>query len=407
MRFKNLTILLLIWLISLTLSAQNPESEAPKLKDFGKSLQKNPASNQNAAADKSDNDEDVIKVETKLVAVDVLVIDASGKVVKGIDKTDFMVSEDNVSQEIGTFSLGNSSEVARSIVLIIDYSGSQIPYLQTSIEAAKILVDKLNPKDRMAIVTDDVDLIAEFTRDKRLLKEKLDSIYDNVKNGEFVETEFKNGKLGKSLQYSALLASLNELFDDEDIRPIVIFQTDGDQFYNIKSHNIRDFEPNTSYQPEFSIEDLFDKVERSRATIYSIISGFSLIGLSQEQRLSKTAKITEELWKSGRLWKPETKRFSNYVERLYGEQTSMESIAQKSGGFAESLETPAQAGQIYSRIFDGISDRYLIGYYPTNQKPDGKRRKVKIEVKNHPEYLILGRKFYYPKPSANPTQLQK
>lgn len=395
---KILTILLCLCLLTLITSAQSPIKKAPKIKEFGKSLLKNPAITKTTNNQKEN--EDVIKVETNLVAVDVLVTDSKGNTVKGLTKEDFIVSEDNVRQEIGTFSPGNSLEVPRSIVLIIDYSGSQIPYLKTSMAAAKLLVDKLNPKDRMAIVTDDVELLADFTSNKILLKKKLDSIYNNVKNGYFVETEFKNGKLGKSLQYSSLLASLNELFAAEDLRPIVIFQTDGDQFFNIKSNKLRDFPSNTSYQPDFTIEELLDKVERSRATIYSIISGDSLLGLEKEQRRLKMAAITKELIQMGRLYKPDTKQFSAYVERIYAEQNSMEAISQISGGFVESLEKPEQAGAIYSRIFNGINNRYLIGYYPQNQEFDGKRHIVKVEVKNHPEYIILGRKFYY-SPSEN------
>jgi hypothetical protein len=38
---------------------------------------------------------------------------------------------------------------------------------------------------------------------------------------------------------------------------------------------------------------------------------------------------------------------------------------------------------------------YIIGYYPTNKDHDGKRRRIAIEVKGHPDYLITSRKWYY------------
>jgi hypothetical protein len=53
-----------------------------------------------------------------------------------------------------------------------------LPYLDNSVKAAKLLVDKLGPKDMMAIVTDDVELIQEFTTDKKKLKEKLDKLVE-------------------------------------------------------------------------------------------------------------------------------------------------------------------------------------------------------------------------------------
>ena len=197
--------------------AKKVEQENSRIKNFGKSLVQNPAVEKVTSISHGEDDE-LIKVETNLVIVDVLVVDGQGEMVKGLQKDDFLISEDRVGQEIGTFSLGNSLDIPRSIVLIVDYSGSQVPFLKTSLEAAKVLVDKLNPQDKMAIVTDDVELIVDFTGDKQLLKRKLDSIYNRVKNGYFVETEFVNGKLGESLQYNSLLASLNELFSRRFVR---------------------------------------------------------------------------------------------------------------------------------------------------------------------------------------------
>jgi hypothetical protein len=66
-----------------------------------------------------------------------------------------------------------------------------------------------------------------------------------------------------------------------------------------------------------------------------------------------------------------------------------------SGGWAEFLETGSDATQIYSRIFADLNERYIVGYYPTNKERDGKRRRITIEVKGHPEYVITSRKWYY------------
>jgi hypothetical protein len=59
------------------------------------------------------------------------------------------------------------------------------------------------------------------------------------------------------------------------------------------------------------------------------------------------------------------------------------------------LSSPSQAQGIYARILSDISQRYIVGYYPTNKERDGKRRKIDFEVKGHPEYTILGRRSYY------------
>lgn len=371
MRLKSIAVFLIIWLNPLSLSAQNFQNEKPKIIDFGKSLRQ---TENEIFQNKEFESEDSIKIETSLVRADILVLDQKGKAVLGLTSEDFTITENDVPQEIETFALGDNVNLPRSIVLIIDYSGSQLPYIATSIGAARTLINKLNPKDRMAIVTDDVRLLTEFTRDKNLLKEKLDSIAETI----------GKGRLGKSLQYSALTATLNELFDNEDIRPIVIFQTDGDEFTTLQ-------------------RDIFKTVEKSRATIYSIISGTSFLELSAEKRLEKTRKIQSELLgvfaTNHSLQLPDqTDTLKKKSDKIFSEQESMEKVAQISGGFVENLEKPNDANKIYSRILSEINNRYFISYYPLNQEHDGKRRNVRIEVKNHPEYIVLGRKFYYSPP---------
>ncbi|MGI8494118.1 MAG: VWA domain-containing protein [Pyrinomonadaceae bacterium] len=260
---------------------QTAVREKPKVKDFGKSLIKKKKSKpeDKKTADEISSGEEVIKVETNLVRSDVLVLDQKGRFILGLNKGDFIVTEKNVPQVVETFSLGDSAEIPRSIVLIIDYSGSQKPYIKTSVEAAKNLVDKLNPRDRMAIVPDDVKLLADFTNDKEFLKKKLDSL----KN--------KNG-YGKSLQYSALMATLNELFDAEDIRPMIIFQTDGDQSSFIARDEQSDKQLSAYYGADFTVEAMFNSIYKSRATIYSVVSGFSLLGLTPDEQLEKAASFT-------------------------------------------------------------------------------------------------------------------
>lgn len=340
----------------------------------------------NPQPNSTDANDEVITFETQLARTDILVFDPKGTAVLGLKASDFLISEDNVPQEVGTFSLGDSENIPRSIVLIIDYSGSQRPYIKTSAAAAKVLVDKLNPKDKMAIVTDDVELINDFTSDKEELKKNLDKIAKKAEKGD----------KGRSMQYSALFAVINEMFSPQDIRPIIIFQTDGDQLFSIKSATSVD-QPFSPFQTAFTDKKLISSIEQSRATIYSVISGYSLLGLNQEEQRKKAAIIIEKTFNKKDKTIPED--VFSYANALFRQQSSMAGIAKLSGGFSENLETPEQANAIYENILTGISNRYLIGYYPTNQERDGKRRTIKITIKDHPEYTVWGRKSYFAAPS--------
>lgn len=366
----------------------------PRLGNFGSSLSR---AEQTVGSPRPSEDEDVVRVETDLVVCPVLVLDAQGKSVRGLTPEDFIVREDGKPQEVATLSLGNDKDVPRSIVLIIDYSGSQLPYIKTSIESAKMLVDKLNPKDRMAVVTDDVKLLVDFTSNKQLLKTRLEDL----------KTSALSGIVGQSEQYDALLASLNELFDNEDVRPIIIFQTDGDQ---LESLNSSAFKMDLYWLPrKYGVEDIMTATEKNRVAVYSVISGIKFVDVPPDD-LARRARVDWEdrqrtLFETLRLRNLQTPRpatqnpsdqfFDGYAQQWLRRQKALVGLAKFTGTIPEFLEEPGQADGIYSRILTDIDRRYVIGYYPTNRLHDGKRRKVSIEVRGHPEYTVWGQKSYF------------
>ncbi len=183
----GLIALLTLTLLTVSL-AQSPNKK--KIKDFGSSLkrlkwdpEKNTAVDQSNKQSQELNEGDVITIDTSLVSTELLVLDKQGNAVSGLTADDFFITEDDAPQKVGHFLRGDSANVARTIVLIIDYSGSQLPYIKNSVTAAKVLVDKLGSRDRMAIVTDDVEMLIDFTSDKKELKEKLDELLERTMVG--------------------------------------------------------------------------------------------------------------------------------------------------------------------------------------------------------------------------------
>jgi len=83
------------------------------------------------------------------------------------------------------------------------------------------------------------------------------------------------------------------------------------------------------------------------------------------------------------------------AEIWYRLHLALASLAKGTGAWADYLEQPEQANELYTRVLNDINRRYVIGYYPTNRTRDGKRRKVSIEVRGHPEYIVVGRKTYF------------
>jgi len=76
-------------------------------------------------------------------------------------------------------------------------------------------------------------------------------------------------------------------------------------------------------------------------------------------------------------------------------QEALAAVGPLTGGWTDFLEQPQQAQGIYTRIMSDISQRYIVGYYPTNKERDGKRRKIEFVVKGHPEYQVYGRRSYF------------
>lgn len=267
----------------------------------------------------------------------------------------------------------------------------------------------------MAIVTDDVQLVADFTKDKKQLKATLDSL----------KKLSINGFHSRSLQFSALLATLRELTDKREL-PIIIFQTDGDEVERLGGDA---FIHRAQPSPKgYSMADVYAAAEKSRVKIYTVIPSDKLIGLSPEETAERMRLMNEksrraqekypDMWEGHRRLPPLAETSAKSGKQSTAANTSREAIikqvmlkhfanfavegqeaaarvAELTGGWTSFLEKPEQAKDIYARILADIDHRYIIGYYPTNKARDGQLRKVHIEIRNHPEYIVHGREGYY------------
>jgi VWFA-related protein len=395
---------LICMIMPLRVAAQTPAEKPTSREPFGSSLKRARDESPKQANDESKSrqalddigpqPEETIKVETLLVTLDVVVTDQKeSRFITGLKAEDFVIAEDGVAQQIATLTLGDdASKLPRSIVLIFDWSGSQRPFLEESVKAAKILVDQLAKTDEMAIVTDSIYLMTDFTKDKKRLKNSLDALLKQT----------KNGWSGQSKQFSALLATLRELIDVKTRRPIIIFQTDGDESSRLKDPpGMRSTAPGIYY-----MSDIYREVERSRVKIYTVIPGEKLFGIPDSEVEARAPAMMEKVLDSWYKFNKQAKRpaippqipgqvLKMYIKIYVNNQEAAARVAGLSGGWAEFLERPEQAAGIYARILSDINNRYIIGYYPTNKERDGQLRKVRIEVRNHPEYKVHGRQSYY------------
>jgi len=409
---------------------------AAQTRPFGSSLKRPKAGTADKASKDAgpqdsadDSGAEVVRVDTSLVLLDVLVTDRAGtKAVAGLKAEDFVVHEDGEAQEVSFFALGDDAQkLPRSIVLVFDRSRSQLAYLEASVEAAKRLVNQLAPSDEMAIVTDDVQLALGFTRDKKRLKSTLDALKKFTYQGYHT----------RSMQFSALLATLRELIDVSKRRAVIILQTDGDEVGRLSGWPPVMRGGQEAAPLGYDMNDVYAEAEKSRAKIYAVVPNERLLGLPAEEaerralltmeRREADRRSRPEMWYGMKRLPPEKpaksaapagsvslpfddpafaatlrelreKNLKRGVETLVQGQVAAARVAELTGGWASFLERPEDADAVYRRILADINQSYVIGYYPSNKSLDGKLRQVRVEVRGHPEYVVQGRRSYFTRP---------
>ncbi len=122
-----------------------------------------------SAQEKAD---EIIKVETRLVSVPVIVSDRNGRYVPNLTASDFTVLQDGVPQSIEFFA---ASQEPLTIALLIDTSQSTRPVLGDIKDSARSFIKLLGPLDRGTIVSFDYDthILSPLTSDQELLKKAI------------------------------------------------------------------------------------------------------------------------------------------------------------------------------------------------------------------------------------------
>jgi VWFA-related protein len=398
---------------------QSPAESKVKRQKFGSSLKrlkwdhkKNAAIETGKAEAKKEGDsrarpgEEAVRLEALYVMFDVTVTNPSdSRFLTTLTRDDFIVVEDGRAQQITGFARGDDQSLPRSILLVIDYSGSQRAYLQASISAAKTLISQLAAGDEMAIATDDVELLVDFTQERAKLVAALDSL---EKRALFVSRDKARRQAperrGRDLQFTALYAALREMIRGDDRRTIIIFQTDGTEAVTFRDQpTASDYIWNMPRR-EYGLADIYAAAERSRATIYTVIPSERLVGVPAGELYERGSRLLARGVRARYEGERGQEKYARslteaqiklFTDRLALSQAAAARVAELTGGWTAFLERPEQAIDIYARILSDINHRYVVGYYPANTSRDGQWRSVRIEVRGHSDYIVHGRRGYY------------
>ncbi len=116
-----------------------------------------------------------IQIDVDMVLVNASVTDTYGHLVPNLEKKNFRLFEDNIEQEILTFS---HEDVPASIGLLFDTSGSMADKMDASRQAVVNFLKKSNPEDEFFLISfnSHAELTSRFTSDIEQLQQRMTSL---------------------------------------------------------------------------------------------------------------------------------------------------------------------------------------------------------------------------------------
>jgi Ca-activated chloride channel homolog len=276
--------------------------------------------------------DDLIKIETELVNLNVRVVDRNNRSIGTLSQNDFKIFEDGVPQQIDSFSKG---EVPTNYSLVIDNSGSLRQQLDKVIEAGKVIIGTNRPDDETSVVrfvsSEKIEIVQDFTPNKADLNDALENLYIEGGQTAIIDAIYLTAERVDNYEKSR---------DPNDRkRRALILVSDG--------------EDRASYYNE---QQLFQLLRESDVQIYAI--GF----------------INELDKEGGLISKSPQKKARSLLERL----------ALETGGKAYFPNSVNELNTIAADIASELRTQYILSYYPSNDKKDGTFRNIKVAVNDGP-----------------------
>lgn len=147
---------------------------SPKLfGDFAKTLP--PLENEPSLVKRTPPGQFVTSLSPQLLRFNASVTDRHGRAIGGMRESDFTVYEDGVERRVTNVV---PTKEPFNLVLLLDVSGSVEERIDFIRKAARDFLNTASPQDRIAIISfrDDIQVISDFSTDRRMLSRKLDDI---------------------------------------------------------------------------------------------------------------------------------------------------------------------------------------------------------------------------------------
>ena len=335
------------------------------------------------------DDDQVIKVNSRLVVVPVSVLNAAGDPVLGLGVDDFRIAEENRAQTIDA--VGNAENVPLEIALLIDVSGSVNPLFELEKNAAaQFLQTVMKADDRATIFLIGDQPIAGLERGTAAqAAEKVKAI---VPSGKF--TAF----------YDTMTAAATYLKKSapERSRRVIVALTDGEDNW---SNLVRDAERSTYRDIDVS------SLTQDKRNL--------LAATTDNAHKSAQTKISRDLQDADTVFyviNPSGSSVKQNLNKISARaHAGMEKFANETGGTsflppflststksagenaANEKKNIALLDQIFKQLANELRAQYLIQYYSESEYPNNRYVKLDVGLKNSTGRSIKARQGYYAK----------
>ena len=333
-----------------------------------------------AAPAKTEDDNEVLRIDTQLVDVPLLVLDKSGKPLLNLKQNNFIVYEDGKQQNLTEFS---TTAAPFEVALLLDTSGSTRSDLQLIQRAAENFINSLRPGDRVSIVS--------FKSDKEnnksvAVSETLVALTDDrakLKNA-LAEVKTSNG----TPYYDGVMQVVERVFSQTPKnefrgRRALVALTDG-----VDSTSISDFAEVREQLDQAGIVSYFIQVDTREFFEENLLGdceGAMRFSAAQIRRYYRTFYPKSKIEKVSafcQLGDFERLAISKSLYELA--DAEMQILAKRSGGKVFPAADLSEARMAFQKVAQEIGTKYSLGYYSSNEKRDGSYRTIKIELKGVP-----------------------
>lgn len=294
----------------------------------------NPQKNEKPQSTEPEEESAPIRIASTLIAVPVSVTDPSGQPVKNLTPTDFRVEEEGLAQKVEF--LGEPGKSPIEIAVLFDVSGSVQERFQFEQQAvSRFLKTVFRPNDTATIFS--------IGQDPKLVVERTSNLEKALSGALSLQPTREQTSL-----FDTVVRATHYLRDSAapGTRRVIIVISDG--------------EDNSS--DSYNLPQALRELQQTDCIFYSINPSGKSIWLN---------KISQR------------------------GQDNMQSMAQITGGYAFLPDRLEELDAAFQQIATELQAQYLLGYYPSEERMDGKFRRIAVKVPKRPDLRIRARQGYY------------